>query len=315
MDITELKSQIMKNELGHFYVFVGEEIGIINIYLNQIAKTTGMKIVRADSVLSVYTKCTSRSLFNDSAGLYVIRNDTDFIKQEKVYETIESDIRDNIIILLYDKLDSRLKFVKYFKDRIVTFEKLAPNVLISYVKKASGLSDSSAAELSNTCDGCYDLAMLEIDKVKQYCQALKLDVDAGFKSLLREGVIYHPVETDGFKFVEALMSKDINEAFNLYYALIGSGGQSINLLGILYNAVKSTLLIQLCDGKNVSEVTGLDKGQIYFNRKYVGNFDTAVLVATMKKIIEVVSGIKSGFIDDAISVPYIMVVLMSGVVR
>lgn len=305
----------MKNELGHFYVFVGEEIGIINIYLNQISKTVGMPIIRADSVLSIYTKCTSKSLFNDADGLYVIRNDTDFMKQEKAYETIESDIHGNIIILLYDKIDGRAKFGKYFKDKIVAFEKLATNVLVSYIKKASGLSDSSAAELSNTCDGAYDLAMLEIDKIKQHCQASKLDVDSGFKSLLNAGVIYHPVETDGFKFVEALMSKDVDEAFNLYYALIGSGGQSINLLGILYNAVKSTLLIQLCGGKNVSEITGLDKGQIYFNRKYVGNFDTGVLVSTMRKIIEVVSGIKSGFIDDAISVPYIMVTLMSGTVR
>ena len=70
----------MKNDLKHFYIFVGEEIGIINIYLNQIAKTVKMPLVRADSVLSIYTKCTSRSLFNNDACLYVIRNDNDFMK-------------------------------------------------------------------------------------------------------------------------------------------------------------------------------------------------------------------------------------------
>ena len=301
----------MKNDLKHFYIFVGEEIGIINIYLNQIAKTVKMPLVRADSVLSIYTKCTSRSLFNNDACLYVIRNDNDFMKQEKAYETIESDIRDNIIILLYDKIDSRLKFGKYFKDRIVAFEKLAPNVLVSYIKKASGLSDSAAAELSNTCDGSYDLAMLEIDKIKHYCSVSGDSPDAGFKKLLAGGAIYNPVETDGFKFVEAVMSRDINKAFELYNNLMQMGGQSINLLGILYNAVKSTLLIQLCDGKNIGEITGLDKGQIYFNRHYVGNFDTPVLVSTMKRIIDVVSGIKSGYIDDSISVIYVLVNLLN----
>ena len=213
--------------------------------------------------------------------------------------------------MLYDKIDSRLKFGKYFKDRIVAFEKLAPNVLVSYIKKASGLSDSAAAELSNTCDGSYDLAMLEIDKIKHYCSVSGDSPDAGFKKLLAGGAIYNPVETDGFKFVEAVMSRDINKAFELYNNLMQMGGQSINLLGILYNAVKSTLLIQLCDGKNIGEITGLDKGQIYFNRHYVGNFDTPVLVSTMKRIIDVVSGIKSGYIDDSISVIYVLVNLLN----
>ena len=39
MTIIELKSDIMHKHLSNFYIFTGEEIGIMNIYLNQISKT------------------------------------------------------------------------------------------------------------------------------------------------------------------------------------------------------------------------------------------------------------------------------------
>ena len=53
MTIIELKEQIIKNELSNFYVFVGEEIGIINIYLKQMSNKLNLPITRADSVLSI----------------------------------------------------------------------------------------------------------------------------------------------------------------------------------------------------------------------------------------------------------------------
>ena len=92
MTIIDLKNQIMKNCLNNVYVFVGEEIGIINIYLNQMSKVLNMPITRADSVLSIYNQCVSKSMFGNTIGFYVIRNDNDITKQEKVYQTLSNDI-------------------------------------------------------------------------------------------------------------------------------------------------------------------------------------------------------------------------------
>ena len=72
MDITVLKDQIIKNNLSNVYIFTGEEIGIQNIYLNQMSKVLNMPITRADSVSEIYNKCTSKSLFGSSKGFYVI---------------------------------------------------------------------------------------------------------------------------------------------------------------------------------------------------------------------------------------------------
>lgn len=310
MDITELKSQIVKNNLSNFYIFTGYEIGIINIYLNQMSKVLNMPITRADSVASIYNKCASKSMFGSTRGFYVIRDDNDFNKQEKVWERIKTDIKDNVIVLLYEKLDSRLKFGKYFKDDIVVFEKLTPTVLNSYIKKSCNLSDYHVNELSEICGGSYDLCMLEIDKIKQYAESENYSVDSSMDELIDSGVIYQPEETDVFKFVSAVLSRDKIEAYRLAKILLDNGSSSINLLGTLYNSAKAVLLIQCAEGNNISEITGLDNRQIYFNKKYVGKYRSSDLVYALKEIASAVEGIKNGLLDDKYATVYILVRIM-----
>lgn len=316
MTIIELKDQIVKKKLSNFYIFAGEEIGIINIYLNQMSKVLGLPITRADSVASIYHKCTGGSLFGDDLGFYVIRGDKDFTKAEGAFETIKSDIRKNVIVLLFDKIDSRLKFGKHFKDDIVTFEKLTPAVLKSYIQREINLSDANANKLIEVCNGSYDMCMLEIDKIKQYTDSIvnywtqdepiAFDDDTSFTELLEDGVIYQPEETDVFKFTEAVCSRNAKDAFNLETILRENGTQSIGMLGTLYNSMKSVLLIQSCSGNNISEITGLDNKQIYFNKKYKGIYSLDELVKAVRLISKTVSGIKSGIIEDEYATKYVL---------
>lgn len=313
MTIIDLKNQIMKNCLTNVYIFVGEEIGIMNIYLNQMAKTLNMPITRAESVASIYAECTSKSMFGNTTGFYVIRNDKDITKEEKAYQSLSKDIGKNVIVLLYDKIDSRLKFGKFFKDQTITFEKLAPNVLKSYVKKACpGLSDKNCEHLIELCNGSYDLCMLEIDKILHYQETTydrddyKDSVDHCFDVLLKSGVIYQPEESDVFKWTEAVCNRNRKEAFKLERVLRDNGTQSINMLGTLYNSMKSVMLIQCCTGQHVCEITGLDNRQVYFNKKYVGKYKTGELVRNVKLISCVVDGIKNGLYDDTYATRFVL---------
>lgn len=308
MTIIELKNQIIKNQLNNLYIFTGEEIGIINIYLNQMSKTLNIPITRAESVASIYTQCTSRSMFGNTTGFYVIRNDKDITKEEKAYQSLSKDIGKNVIVLLYDKVDSRLKFGKFFKDQTIMFEKLAPNVLKSYVKKACpGLSDKNCEHLIELCNGSYDLCMLEIDKILHYQETTydrddyKNSVNYCFDVLLKSGVIYQPEESDVFKWTDAVCSRRAETAFRLERILRDNGTQSINMLGTLYNSMKSILLIQCCQGSNVCEITGLDNRQVYFNKKYVGVYRTEELVKSVRLLAKLVNDIKSGKIDDEVA--------------
>lgn len=312
MTIIDLKDQIIKNNLSNFYVFTGNEIGIINIYLKQMSNKLGLPITRADSVLSIYGKCQGGSLFGDSTGFYVIRDDKDFMKQEQLFDTIKTSIRKNVIVLLYDKIDSRLKFGKHFKDDIVAFEKLTPNVLKSYIKKEIPLSDKNIETLMDICCGSYDMCMLEIDKIKQYTDSLyllcnKKDYDTGFSELLKCGVIYQQEETDVFKFTDAVCNRNKKLAFELEQVLMANNNSSINILGTLYNSMKSVMLIQVCESKNISEVTGLDNRLIYFNKKYVGKYSSGELVKAIKLISKVIEGVKNGWIDDVYATKFVLV--------
>lgn len=311
MTIIDLKNQIMKNCLTNVYIFVGEEIGIMNIYLNQMAKTLNMPITRAESVASIYAECTSKSMFGNTTGFYVIRNDKDITKEEKAYQSLSKDIGKNVIVLLYDKIDSRLKFGKFFKDQTITFEKLAPNVLKSYVKKACpGLSDKNCEHLIELCNGSYDLCMLEIDKILHYQETTydneDYTVDQCFDVLLKSGVIYQPEESDVFKWTDAVCNRNRKEAFKLERILRDNGTQSINMLGTLYNSMKSVMLIQCCTGQHVCEITGLDNRQVYFNKKYVGKYKTGELVRNVKLISRVVDGIKNGLYDDTYATRFVL---------
>ncbi len=312
MTIIDLKDQIIKNNLSNFYIFTGTEIGIINIYLKQMSNKLGLPITRADSILSIYDKCQGGSLFGDSTGFYVIRDDRDFMKQEQLFDTIKTSIRKNVIVLLYDKIDSRLKFGKHFKDDIVAFEKLTPNVLKSYIKKEIPLSDKNIETLMEVCCGSYDMCMLEVDKISQFVMSgeicgYDMTYDEAFTDLLECGVIYQPEETDVFKFTDAVCNRNKKLAFELEQVLMANNNSSINILGTLYNSMKSVMLIQVCESKNISEVTGLDNRLIYFNKKYVGKYSSGELVKAIKLISKVIEGVKNGWIDDVYATKFVLV--------
>jgi DNA polymerase III delta subunit len=305
MDITALKNQIMKNELEHLYIFTGTEIGIQQIYLQQMSNKLSLPIVRADSVAQIYDECTETTMFGSSANLYVIRGDTDIMKAEKVYPTLEKDIKNNVIVLEYDKIDARLKFGHFFKDKIVAFDKLALSVLKSYIKKASNLSDSSAEELSNKVSLSYDMAMLEADKINRYANAKGISADDSMNHLIQTGVIYQPQEYNVFQLTDAVCRRDVNESIRIAGILKANNTPSVNVLGTLYNSLKTVLLIQCCEGSDVANITGLDSRQIYFNKKYINKYySTSELVSAIKLLGKVVDDIKTGKIDDDIAVEF-----------
>lgn len=307
MNIMDLKSQIMKNEMTNFYIFTGTEIGIMNIYLEEMSNKVNLPITRADSVSSIYTKCMGGSLFGDDVGFYVIREDKDFMKAEDAYQTISDDIMaGNIIVLLYEKVDSRLKFGKFFKDQIIHFDKLTPQVLSNYILREIKLSNNNVERLIELCSQSYDMCMLEVDKIKQYGG----DPNKSFTDLLERGVIYQPEESDVFKFTGAVCGRRANEALYFEEMLRDNGSTSIAMLGALYSSMKAVMLIQLCEDKDVSNTTGLDGRQIYFNKGYVGKYSDTELVRAVKLIMRTVSDIKSGRIDDMYATKYVLASIM-----
>jgi DNA polymerase III delta subunit len=316
MNLMDLKSDIVGKNIKNFYIFVGDEIGIINIYLEQMAKVKSLHIFRNESVQDVWGKVSIRGMFASDPAIYVVRGDKDFQKQEKIWDTVVDGLKDNVLILLYDKVDSRLKFGKRFKDNMVQFDRLDKPVLERYVAQKLGCNGEFISDLIDMCGGSYDVAMLECDKILTY-QVSTEDRDGWrttikdcFNQLVSDGTIYQSQDTDVFQFVDAVCRRQVQLSFELADKLIEDGASSINLLGTLYNSLKAIMLIQCCTGSKIAEITGLDNGTIYYNRKRTGYYGIGELVRAVKMISEVVQNIKSGYVDDVYATSYILVSIL-----
>ena len=158
MNIAELKTQIKSNELDNVYIFIGEEIYIRNVYIDNIADLGYLK-QEMPTVADVFKKLGANKLINKPV-LYVIRDDTDFIKQDiVVWQRLEALCTSGAckVILVYNTLDKRSKFYKHYEDTIVNFEKLSEPILIKYIQKDSDLDTAQAKDLIKRCSSNYTL--------------------------------------------------------------------------------------------------------------------------------------------------------------
>lgn len=73
MNIVEFQKDIKSNALKNVYIISGEEIGLINFYINQIKAP----IKREESVKSVWSRLTNKGIIQNH-DVYVIRDDKDF---------------------------------------------------------------------------------------------------------------------------------------------------------------------------------------------------------------------------------------------
>lgn len=306
MTLLELKQDIMKNQLKHFYIFIGEEIGIMNIYLAEMSNKVGISLQRTECVREIYSNLGS-SLFGSSDGFYVVRDDKDFIKTDT---NILEDLGGSYLILLYSTTDSRLKFFKTYKDNIVEFEKLAPEVLKKYIFRECNLTENNLDKLCELTGNSYDISMLECDKINQLAEYQNISVNESFAILLKNNVIYQKEEYTVFEFTEAVFRKRPKLAFRIAKVLMDSGVQSINMLGTLYQSIKNVLLVQVCENDDIENTTGLDSKQVYFTKKNVGKFSTQTLINGVHLIADVVEGVKNGVIEDCYAVQYVLVNLL-----
>jgi len=312
MDITVVKQQIQKKEPQHFYIFVGEEVAVMDIYINKIAECINVKPTRADTVADIMPKLSANS-FLSVPQCYVIREDKEFIKSDAVQDFFDEKIQNkNIVILCFYSLDKRTKFYKAYTDSIVNFERLNEQILSKYVHKEIDLSERNTRTLIEICE--YDLSRiyLEIDKIYQLAGYFQraynmVSYDKVFEILVEEGVIYEPPYDAIFDFVDAVLKRKPKLAYNLYQQCQAIGEANMTLLSVLYSNTKAVLQVQSCPSKDIAKSTGLTGFQIKLAKEKCGIYKNRELVDMMKLIQKVERSIKTGEIEDAVSIEYILV--------
>lgn len=310
MTVQEVKTQIKNKSVKPFYIFTGDELEVINIYINKIAECENLGVSRIDSISSIYSKFLSKS-FVTKNYCYVLRDDKELLTQEKLWDTlsVKGVQGNNIIILVLSNVDKRSKFYKRFQDSIVEFEHLPDTVLIKYIKKEISLNDKNCKRLIDICESDYSRILLEVDKIKQYAKGFSgnYGFDNFFQMLVDNGTIYQPPKDAIFDFVDAVLKGKVVKSFELLRNCYGVGESPIVLLSVLYNNVKQVLQVQSCTSKDIAKTTGLSAWQVKCAKEKCGYYSIGDLVYFLKLIRRVEKGIKTGEIEECMAVDYVLV--------
>ena len=311
MDLLRLKNQIKNNEFDHIYIFAGDEWKVQQIYIEQMTKVIGNRVY-LDSVSELVQKLSNK-LFNSARTLYLLRDDKEFMTNEKAQKRVLETLSDNVLILLVSSVDKRTKFYKTYSESFVEFSTLEHAVLKRYVQKSIKLSDRNTERLMEVCENNYGRILLEIDKIKQlqdWNTAPNISADDCFKVLLNEKVIYQPPYDAVFDFVDEVLRRNTAVAFDLYEQCKAIGESTLVMLSVLYTNAKQVLQVQSCKSSDVAKSTGLTAWQIKKAREKLNRYSIGELVYMLKLIHSVEKGIKTGRMEEQYAIQYVLVNVM-----
>lgn len=293
MNLADLQTDIRENNLKDVYVFLGSEIEVMHIYLDAIKLPT----LRVETVREAVRLANTSSLMDNGSKVYVVFNDEEYLKQEKVWSNL--NLGKNKLILMYSELDKRSKFYKQHKDLVIEFAKLSKEILRKYIKQKIELSDTAIDELIDITYSDYSRILLEIDKMNHYCPDVKNKTGA-FETLVCDGTIYVEEKDVEFKYIEAILTRNVKDA--LYYGnlCLKYKLSDLYILAILYNNFRHILMVQGL-GKNLTgatERTGLTYWQIEQAKKRLDYYDIDEIKNILTVIQDLESGIKRGYYSN-----------------
>lgn len=309
MKVYDLHQQIKNNTVLNFYIFAGSETGIAEKYIHRISNVANKPIERVDDVRSCIDRISRNTLLVEPR-LFVIQDDKEFMRAESMWKTISKQLKYNTLILLYTKLDPRLKFFK--NNDYVPFEKQTSDILADSILKVVNLSRPEAVRLAEICDCSYDRIMLEADKIKAYTDSqlaagINVTPDVAFRQLLEIDAIYKPVSDVTYKFIDAIMNRNNLKAIQQSMLYIRNQRESrLGALTLLYNNFRIQLMYQSL-GANVEdakEKTGLTVGQCKMAKYRSGRYSVPELKRALDILQDLEYCVKTGQIEEDISLDY-----------
>ena len=315
MELSELMQNIATGNIPHFLVLFGEEQKIVDLYIDKICKS--YKKVYVDYVPDAIKKSGMKSL-DKSRKAYIVNEDSEFLLREEVWETIENNFKNNILIVRYHSLDKRGKFYNKNKQNSVEFTHLADNVLNTYINRdCPGLSDENAIKIIKFCTNDYGRICMEIDKVRNYYDMIareseisggEMNYDECFEELEKQGIFKKEIGDITFELTDAVLGGYQDRAIKKLYEAKLKGEPVMMISSILYNGFRNLLAYQGVGANKtgVMEKTGMTKGEVYRCSKLVGGYSIKEIIRNIFICQKVESGIKLGTIDEEIALEYLV---------
>lgn len=309
MDLSTLKSHIKTKNFAPMYIFTGPEVGVMDIYIEQMAKARDAVVTRLDGIEDLAKKMHKGSMLKN-ACIYILRDSKEFIQDNELALKItqKNALTGEPLILIYTSIDKRSKFYKTFQDQIVEFQPMKPEILVKYVQRELYLTDHSYKKLMEVCEYDYSRILLEVDKIKRYAQANQVKEETAFCTLMKEGVIFQPPKDAVFDFVDAVLKCKKELAFYLLKCSYEFGEATMILLSNLYNSTKQLLQVQSYKGDiKITDATGLTPFQVKLANERKGKNSIGDLIYLMRLVRDTEKGIKTGAIEESMAMHYILV--------
>ena len=287
MELIELNRAIMEHNLNNFYIFTGEEINLMNLYLNQIGDNK-----RVDTVLEIWSKLTSTGKFTKPKfKTYVVRDDMEFAKDEKAWSNI-SKIKNGRLVLLYTDIKKTTKFYKHFKDIIVEFKHLTTAQLYHQLMqnpKYAIIANADKNILEYFIESCNnDLNTID-NEVDKYTRLKDSGVVTAFDKNTIDTLIIPDPKYTVFQLIDLIMAQDIRAVEVLQY-LVDHEPNLLSILTLLYQNIRRAILVA---GNNDYNKTGLPYWQ-YKKIKEQCKIPPNNLLICLRTIQEYDAGIKRG---------------------
>lgn len=290
MELVELNRQLRTNNIGNFYIFTGDEIGLQNVYLKQFGEYK-----RVDTVSEVLSKLTTRGFgFNKSTKeVYVVRDDLDFLNNKHLEENIKQLEKAKLgtLIVQITTANKKAAWYKTWNYYVVEFKKLTPTQLIHQIQHYNLTTDKKTLEyFVNACNNDYTTIVNEIDKYN------RLKAAGVYKEFTMATLIdLMPVKYNYtvFDLVDMILSNNY-KAINVLDYLLSQNSNPLGILSLLYKNVSMAILVIGHKGQQgITEKTGLPYWQI---KKILNNtkISPGGLLAALRFIQQYDNGIKSG---------------------
>lgn len=227
-DLVSFQKDIRTNNLKPFYILYGEEIGLMNVYLNQMGN-----VVRESSVSTVWKPLTQKGLVPNHR-IFAVRDDKDFLSNESRWKRLP-DVRYGTLVLMVTKIDKRSKLLKAFPDNCVEFEKMTDAQLKRhFVSKYSTIESDMIEMVIQFCLNDYSRIDNELDKLSRL-----RNVDAS----VVEALVKHKTEIDIFSLVDDVLEYRPEQAIMKVTELLAKGESPIGLLTLLYQNFNNACLV------------------------------------------------------------------------
>lgn len=291
MTLKELNDNIVNKKETNLYIFVGTEVYVMDTYINKICEVFNYK-----KILGPY-----KTSFDPNI-IYIDRNNNDILKNQKCWNTLKN----KKTILCFDSIDKRSSFFKTFEDKIVFFNKLPLDILMSYISQKSTISPEFAKILVECCNYDYSTILYELDKIQSYSKIKNYTENSAIIEFFEQEQLITQDDVESLKFASFLVSADVKNVYNMIDLF--KQDDVILLLSTCYTLFKNLYLIQSYTGtaNKTCEATGLNYYQVKNLEGCKNIYTTSELLNAIKLFQNTIASIKRGTIGTDYAIKYVV---------